>query len=570
MLRRLYIENIALIDTLELEFDEGFNVLTGETGAGKSIIIDAVNFVLGERASRELIKYGTQKARAEAVFDVVRDSDAFRILHEQEIDFEEGEVVVLSRELTATGRNTCRLNGTLVPVSLLKRVSDTLIDIHGQHEHQSLLSPENHTGFLDLFGSKTIMPKLKELQSVYSQFTAAQREKNSGFGSAEERVREMDILSFQIEEIMKASLSPNEDDTLGAQRLLLSNAERIRTDLDEAHAILLSEEGGNALGLIDSARKNLRDISSMSKEYESLFNRFEEAYYNLEDIAYGVRDAKDSLDFDPEKLERVEERLQVISDLKRKYGNTIEEILAFAQEAQKRLANLMTADEHAAEIDEKLILLASEYKRIDKELFDLRKKAAEQLRSQVLLHMADLGLDKADFNVMFTAASGGGMKPDGTEDAEFLLTTNPGEPLKPLSKVASGGELSRIMLCFKTIFADKDQIGTLIFDEIDTGISGKVAAVVGEKMLAIASAHQVICVTHLPQIAALADAHYIVEKHIEADKTTVEARRLDTEGKYRRIAQMMDGDPNSQYAYEHAKMLIERASKMKTRDKTNT
>ncbi len=562
MLRRLYIENIALIDTLELDFGEGFNVLTGETGAGKSIIIDAVNFVLGERTSRELIKYGAAKARAEAVFSVSIDSAIIKILEEQELECEDGEII-LSRELNCSGKNTCRLNGTPVPVSLVKRVSDALIDIHGQHEHQSLLSPENHTAFLDEYDHAAIRPALDALALLCEEHAKTRLMRNAGFGTEAERRRETDMLSFQAEEIAKAALAPGEDEVLAAQRLLLMNGERIQAALDEAHAQLYGEEG-NALSALDGARRRFREISAFSQEYEALFNRLEEAYYGLEDIAYAVRDAKDALDFDPARLERTEERLRVISDLKRKYGASISDILAYAQNAQKRLEDLMKADERAAELDARLAELAAKYAKLDAKLLELRERAAEKLGKQVLAHMADLGLDKADFRIAFAPAQGSELRPEGTMIAEYLLTTNPGEPVKSLSKVASGGELSRIMLCFKAIFADNDKIGTLIFDEIDTGISGKVAAKVGEKMLGIAKSHQVICVTHLPQIAALADAHYVVEKKDDGVKTTVGVKLLDEEGKYRRVAQMMDGDPDSKYAYEHAKVLIERADKSKS------
>ncbi len=562
MLRRIYIENIALIDALELTFGEGFNVLTGETGAGKSIIIDAVNFVLGERASKELIKYGAAKARVEAVFAVEEGSMAARMLSEQEIECEEGEVV-LARELTAAGRNTCRINGILVPLSEVKRVSDALIDIHGQHEHQSLLSPEAHTSFLDAYDQAAIAPILGELTALCGEHAALRQEKNAGFGTQAERCREMDILAFQAEEIAKAALGTGEDDALAAQRLLLMNAERIRLALDEAHASLYAGEGGNALLSLDTARKRLRDICALAPEFEALHTRLDEAYYTLEDIAYSVRDAGDSLDFDPEKLERTEERLRVLSDLKRKYGSTIPEILQYAQNAQNRLDTLKRADERAEELDEKLAALEARYRTLDAQLQKLREKAAGRLREQTLAHMADLGLEKADFAVAFTSAGGDAPKPFGETRTEFMLTTNPGEPMKSLSKVASGGELSRIMLCFKAIFADNDKIGTLIFDEIDAGISGKVAAAVGEKMLGIAKSHQVICVTHLAQIAALADRHYVVEKTDDGVKTSVRVHPLDEEGKCRRVAQMMDGDPDSSFAYEHARALIERAGKIK-------
>ena len=562
MLRRLYIENIALIDALELEFSEGFNVLTGETGAGKSILIDAVNFVLGERASRELIKSGAQKARVEAVFSVQRNSRAAHVLAEAEIECEGGEIM-LARELTAAGKNTCRVNGVLMPLSAVKRVSDALIDIHGQHEHQSLLDPEGHTAFLDAFDHTAIAPELEALSSLCAKHAALRFEKNAGFGSPEERCREMDILSFQSEEIAKAAPAAGEDEKLAAERLLLMNAERIRSSLGEAHAALYASEGENALSLIDAARRKLRDISSFSPEYDVLHARLDEVYYTLEDVAFLIRDAGDSLEFDPGKLERTEERLRILFDLKRKYGASIPEVLAFAQQAQQRLETLLRADERAAELEGKLRAIERDYHVHDDALSRLREHAAVGLRAQVLAHMADLGLEKSDFEVAFTKTAGAELKPDGTAGAAFLLTTNPGEPLKPLAKVASGGELSRIMLCFKAIFAQNDKIGTLIFDEIDTGISGKVAAAVGEKMLCIAKTHQVICVTHLAQIAALADAHYVVQKTDDGMRTRVDVRALDEEGKYRRIAQMMDGDPDSSFAYEHARALIGRAGKIK-------
>ncbi len=564
MLRRLHINNIALIDELELELADGFNVLSGETGAGKSIIIDSVNFVLGERASRELIKTGAQRAKAEALFDISDSQNVAALLDAQGIECDDNELI-LSREITSSGKNTCRINGNLVPVSVLKQVSDMLVDIHGQQEHQSLLAPENHTGFLDRSAHKKTEPLLGQLKDICAEHFALMREKNAGFGSEAERQREADMLSFQIQEIEAASLRPCEDNELNAERLILQNAERIKSALDAAHAALSGEENDSTLTMLDAARRQMRDISSFSKDYEALYSRLEEAYYSVEDIAYSVRDANDSLEFDEGRLDEIEERLQSIAALKRKYGGSIEEILKYAESSAKRLESLTRADEYIAELDAKLDAVTKKYAALDAELSKIRKKAADELRGRVLANMADLGLDKSDFCASFTSEAGE-IKPEGTLTCEFLLTTNPGEPLKPLAKVASGGELSRIMLCFKAIFADNDSMGTLIFDEIDTGISGKVAAMVGEKMLGIASAHQVICVTHLPQIAALADRHFMVEKHTDGETTSVEVSELDEDGKYRRIAQMMDGDADSSYGYEHARMLIERAQKLKAKN----
>ncbi len=577
MLQRLYIENIALIERLELEFGSGFHVLSGETGAGKSIIIDAVNFVLGERANRELIKFGAAKARVEAVFRLAGCERAEALLDEMGLLPEDGELI-LSRELSQSGKNACRVNGVLVPVSALKSVTDLLVDIHGQHEHQSLLNPEKHISFLDAFDHKRIGPAVEAVNAVAAHYAAVRAERLSGFASEGEREREIDVLRYQINEIAEAKPRAGEEEALTLERALLLNSERIRTALAGAHAGVSGGEGGEnesggldggALGALDHARRALREIAPLSKEYETLCARVEEVYYNLEDIGFALRDQSETVEFDPKRLDQIEARLERLSALKRKYGKTAESILTFQAEAEAKLNSLVNAAARMAELDGALVSIKNEYNGFAAGLTELRQKAAEALRAQALAQLGELGLEKADFAVRLTDVSGGEPRENGKESAEFLLTANPGEPLRPLEKVASGGELSRIMLCFKAIFAQSDSIPTLIFDEIDTGISGKAASVVGEKMLGISLAHQVICVTHLAQIAALADVHYAVEKHTDGEHTYVEARPLDEEGKNRRIAQMMDGDSESRYALEHARVLIAKAEELKKGNKSH-
>lgn len=562
MLQSLYLENIALIEKLGIELFPGFNVLTGETGAGKSIIIDAVNFVLGERTSRDLIRNGAARAKVEAVFNLNEGDAAFAALDALGIEYD-GNELILSRELSAAGRNACRVNGTLVPVASLKSVSDTLVDIHGQHEHQALLDAENHISYLDAYCHAESLPIIEKIDAIVSRRNELMLKRNSGFSSEREREREMDMLRYQIEEIASANLEAGEEERLNAEKTVLLNAERIRTALETAHMALSGAEEGSALSAIDTARRSMRDIAALNKDYEALGDKIEELYYAAEDISFVLRDTSENVESDMQRLEEIEQRLKLISDLKRKYGRTVEDVIDFGKDAETKLNELENAETLAAELDAKLDKLKAEYNVAADELSKVRRAAGDRLKRDVLNELKDLGMAKAMFDVALSDASGGEPRKGGRETAEFMLSANPGEPLKPLEKVASGGELSRIMLCFKSIFADNDRVPTLIFDEIDTGISGRTAAVVGEKMLGIAKKHQVICVTHLAQIAALADAHLMVRKYDDGKNTFVETRQLNEEEKVQRIAQMMDGESDSPSALTHARELIARADKIK-------
>lgn len=562
MLQSLYLENIALIEKLGIELFPGFNVLTGETGAGKSIIIDAVNFVLGERTSRDLIRNGAARAKVEAVFSLNEGDAAFAALDALGIEYD-GNELILSRELSAAGRNACRVNGTLVPVASLKSVSDTLVDIHGQHEHQALLDAENHISYLDAYCHAESLPIIEKIDAIVSRRNELMLKRNSGFSSEREREREMDMLRYQIEEIASANLEAGEEERLNAEKTVLLNAERIRTALETAHMALSGAEEGSALSAIDTARRSMRDIAALNKDYEALGDKIEELYYAAEDISFVLRDTSENVESDMQRLEEIEQRLKLISDLKRKYGRTVEDVIDFGKDAGTKLNELENAEALAAELDAKLDKLKAEYNVAADELSKVRRAAGDRLKRDVLNELKDLGMAKAMFDVALSDASGGESRKGGRETAEFMLSANPGEPLKPLEKVASGGELSRIMLCFKSIFADNDRVPTLIFDEIDTGISGRTAAVVGEKMLGIAKKHQVICVTHLAQIAALAEAHLMVRKYDDGKNTFVETRQLNEEEKVQRIAQMMDGESDSPSALTHARELIARADKIK-------
>ncbi len=559
MLQSIHIKNVALIERLDMEFSNGFNVLTGETGVGKSILIDAINLVLGERASKELIAHGSEKATVDAMFSMDNASEALnRVL--DELGFEQSDELFLSRELSASGKSASRLNGVLVPLSVIKRVSDLLVDVHGQHEHQSLLNPSSHIRFLDAYGAGDIAPAKEKLNSAYQSYRALQKSMLSGFSSQDEREREMDILAYQIREISAARLKGGEEEKLNAERSLLANAERIQS----AFAVsgeCLSGDGG-ALSLVSDARKQMQSVEALSPEYAALAGRLNDAYFNLEDIAYTLRETGEGMEFDPKRLDAIETRLEHIKSLKRKYGASVDEVLTFCVRAQNKLDVLDADTKMQSELKAKLDASLSEYAALADKLSEKRRKAAKTLSSAVLNELNELGLEKAHFEVSFKELKSKEPAINGLDDVEFLLSTNPGEPLKPLEKVASGGELSRIMLAFKAIFAQNDEIGTLIFDEVDTGVSGRTAAMVGDKMVRIADARQVICVTHLPQIAALADAHFLVEKHDDGKHTRTSVRRLTNEERREQVAQMMGGGSEG-YAFGHAAELIEKSEQKK-------
>ena len=559
MLQSIHIKNVALIERLDMEFTNGFNVLTGETGAGKSILIDAVNLVLGERASKELITHGADKAAVDAVFNVQNAGSAL-FLALEELGVEPADELFLSREVSLSGKNVCRLNGVMVPLAVLKRVSDLLVDVHGQHEHQSLLNAALHIRFLDAFGAAQIAPVKEKLLEAYTSFKSIQKSMLSGFSSQDEREREMDILGYQIREITAAKLKPGEEEKLLAERALLANAERIQTAFSASAEALGGDSG--ALTLVSEAKKQMRSIDALSSEYAVLSGRLEEAYFTLEDIAYTLRDAKEGVEFDPRRLDQIETRMEHIKSLKRKYGTTVEDVLSFCESAQKKLDALIEDTKMQSELQARLDEALVNYRELAKELTEKRRAAAELLSHAVLNELLELGLEKSRFEVSFAANAEKEPAANGWDGVEFLLSTNPGEPLKPLEKVASGGELSRIMLAFKAIFAQNDDIGTLIFDEVDTGISGRTAAIVGDKMVRIADDRQVICVTHLPQIAALADAHFLVEKHDDGKTTRTSVRLLELSERRAQVAQMMGGS-NEGFAFDHAAELIEKSEAKK-------
>lgn len=562
MLERLVINNVALISKLDVELQSGLNVLTGETGAGKSIIIDSVNLVLGERASRELIATGQQKARVEAVFSIEGKQEIRDTLAEFGIDCYDDELFLM-REITASGKSLCRINGEMVPLNVLHEVADSLVDIHGQHAHQSLLDPKNHMSMVDEFDSQEINPLRDKVNGIAKEYRETEKRLNSGFVSASERERRIEILNFQINEIEKANLSEDEEKLISDEISLLSNAEKINDSLENAADLIGGER--SSLNGLRLAADFMSKISGLSPDYEDIYSRLENLYYELEDCSYVLRDLRADFEYSPERLNELEIRLDYINSLKRKYGGSIKEILEFKENACKELDELVSSDEIRIKLSDKLNRLTEEYNKAANELTAHREKAASVLSERITNQLADLGMKQAVFAYR-NNVSAERVKNNGNDSIEFMFSANTGEPCKPLSKIASGGEMSRIMLAIKTVCADADRIPTLIFDEIDTGISGITSIKVGEKMAKIAKSHQVVCITHLPQIAAFGDSHFLVEKSTVDSETHTNLRMLSDSERRIELARIMGSTNPDDSAVKYADEMIKSAAAYKKRD----
>ncbi len=560
MLKELSIHNIALIDQQSIAFFGGFSVLTGETGAGKSIIIEALNFVLGERASRELVKSGEEKASVEATFSLQANEPVFEVLAEQGIDCEDNELT-LYREFSLSGKNVCRANGTLINAGALKLIGDVLVDIHGQHAHQSLLDEKLHISLLDRFAGKDALEVKSRVADAYHKAVEARRLLHAAQFNEQERTRRIDLLSYQIKEIDAANLTIGEEEQLEEQRGLLQNAQAVMEGLEGANAALSGDEGenGGALASFSVALHMLDGIARLSADYQQLSDKLHALYYDLEDASYTLRDYRTDFSFEPGMLDEIETRLELISTLKRKYGANIEEILTYREKSVEELDLIDNAEERREQLAAEYAAAKAEYNALSAELSELRKQAAERMSARLLPELSDLGMPHAAFSAKFETLSGEIPSANGTDDVEFLLSTNRGEPVKPLSKVASGGELSRIMLSFKSVLADLDGIPTMVFDEIDSGISGQIGTAVAVKMRQIAKNHQVLCITHLPQIAAYANHQYLVFKEETGEHTRSNAVKLTQEQRAREIARIMGSGEADAVALEHAQQLIDAA-----------
>lgn len=557
MLKTLTIRNVALIERLSVSFDAGFSALTGETGAGKSIIIEALNFVLGERGSRELIRTGAQKAAVEATFLLSPGGPVFDVLDALELEAEDGELV-LSRELSLAGKNVCRVNGTLVSAAALKQVGDLLVDIHGQHEHQSLLDARRHLPLLDRFAAGETAPLLEQLGERFAAVRAAGSALHEAEMDERERAHRLDLLAYQIRELDAAQLQEGEEEALAEQRRVLQNAQSIMDALETGVASLSGE--GGALEPLSAARRAMAGAAQYRADYADVAEKLNDGYYALEDLSYTLRDLRDAFHYDPEELNRIEERLELLSRLKRKYGADTAEMLRYRQKIGEEYELLDTFEQRRGALVQAYDEALAAYTALAQQLSAARRRAAEALRERLLPELSDLGMPHASFSVRFDRLPGDAPSAGGVDEAEFLLSANSGEPLKPLARVASGGEISRIMLAFKRVLADSDGIATLVFDEIDSGVSGQIGNAVAQKMRQIACTRQVLCITHLPQIAACAQAQYHVFKQEMDGKTVSSIVRLDDEGRCRELARIMGSRADDPVALRHARQLLDDAS----------
>lgn len=556
MLSLLHIENIAVIEQAEIRFDDGFNVLTGETGAGKSIVIDAIGAVLGERTSRDLIRTGARSARVEAVFS---DLPALSWFEENGIGPDENGELLLQRELHADGKNVCRVGGRLLTVSQLKTLGQQLLNIHGQHEGQLLLDEERHLDYLDRFGAHEDL--LSDFRASYSDVAGLRREISALQMDEAERERRIDSLNYQIAELERANLKAGEEETLLARRDLLRNAEKLIDAVQNAHYALSGDEDSQgAVALIGDAEYALNGVRRVSDALDALTGKMAELRFTADDLAEQVRDLRDSFDFSPGELDEVESRLDVIFRLRKKYGNTVEEMLEYLERSRKELEQIRDSGDTLFRLEQKLEKAKKAAVQKGEILSARRKETACALQERIQQELAQLDMPKVRFAAQFLPKEcQDGMDATGLDQVRFLMSANVGEDLKPIARIASGGELARVMLALKSVLAENDDVSTLIFDEVDTGVSGRAARKVAEKMADIAATKQVLCVTHLPQIAAMAGTHFSVEKGEREGRTFTQVERLTLERRKEELARLTGGAAVTQLQLESAGQLLEEA-----------
>ena len=533
MLSVLHIENIAVIEQADIVFDAGFNVLTGETGAGKSIVIDSISAILGERAYRDVIRTGCEKAFVSAVFTGVRQLPWFE---ENQVEYDPEELLI-QREIFLDGKNVCRVNGRPVTVSILRKLGLHLINIHGQHDSQQLFDESNHLRYLDLYARDAA--EQSAYQAAYQKVLATRAEIDRLSMDESEKLRRVEMLQHQIREIEKADLKPGEDEQLESTRKRLQNGEKMMTGLSAAvDALYGGEDTDGAYSMVQAAEHAVGSLCRFDETLEPLHQRLEEAAYGLQDLAEELRDLRDGLSFSEEELEALESRLDTIHKLRRKYGATCVEILAYLEQCRTELDEITFSSERLEQLQGRLQEETAAAMEAGLALRSIRKTAASELSDRIRDELAQLDMPKVQFCCQFTERDLG---PDGVDEVRFLMSANVGESLKPMSRVASGGELARIMLAMKNVLAEQDRVPTLIFDEVDSGVSGQAAQRVGEKLRQVARTKQILCVTHLAQIAAMADTHLHITKAEKDGRTYTSVTPLDEAGRQREIARIIGG-----------------------------
>lgn len=558
MLSELSIRNFAIIESLSISFEKGLTVLTGETGAGKSIIIDAVHLLVGGRGSSEFIRHGENKAEIEGLFLVEDQHPCYHKALEFGIEIEEG-MIVLRRDMTKSGKSVCRINGKLVTIAVLREFGSTLIDIHGQHEHQDLMNESKHISLLDQFGGADIMEAQTEYQRVYKRYEETKKRIKSLSENEQKMAHRLDLIQFQLEEIQNADLHLNEDDRLLEEKSRLSNFQRIFASLQAAYESLRGEQTG--LDWVGMAMSHLENAVELDSENKEMYEIVSNCYFQLEDVMQSVRNKLESMEFNPERMNEIEERLTEINGLKRKYGHTIQEILEYAATIDEEIETIQNKETHIHQLEKELASLTKDLMLEAKQLTDLRKKTANTLTKLIHRELKDLYMDKTIFEVNFKTLDS--YQKNGKDIVEFFISTNPGEPLKPLAKIASGGEMSRMMLALKSIFSIHQGVTSLIFDEVDTGVSGRVAQAIGEKIYKISNISQVLCISHLPQVAAIADTHLFIAKKIKDGRTKTSVIAMSEKEKIKEIGRMISGAEITDLTKQHAEELLHLAREMK-------
>ncbi|BDZ30788.1 DNA repair protein RecN [Lactiplantibacillus sp. WILCCON 0030] len=562
MLQELSITNFAIIEQLDIAFENGMTVLTGETGAGKSIIIDAVGLLAGGRGSQEFIRTGADKAVLQGMFILPADGVTAHMLDEAGIDHGDN-TVILQREIAKSGRNTCRINGMLVNTTTLKRIGETIVDIHGQNEHQELMQPDKHLGLLDEFAAHKIH-KLKaqytQEYEAYQQLNQELRQKNA---NEKEWAQRLDMLNFQVEEISAAQVKVGEEADLTAERDRLDNYQTINQALQQSYNLLVAEEETpGAVDVVGEAMNALEPIANLDSAFNDITVNVKNAFYALQDATGQISNQLDLQEFDEGRLDEIEQRLDVLSQLKRKYGDSEQQILDYYQKISTELAKMTDSEENSEGLSQRVADKKAALLKTGQALSDKRRTCAKSLQRQIHQELKDLYMDKAIFEVRFKPTKGQIYR-SGLDSVEFYIQTNPGERMRPLAKIASGGELSRMMLALKTIFSESQGITSIIFDEVDTGVSGRVAQAIAEKISGIAKFSQVLCITHLPQVAAMADHHYFIAKKITGRRTKTSVTKLAQPDRVQELARMLAGTKVTKLSLEHAEELLRLAGEEK-------
>lgn len=557
MLTTLYIENIAVIEKTSIDFSQGLNVLTGETGAGKSIIIDSINAIMGQRTSKELVRTGAKTALVTAQFDDVNDTVKAK-LKELGYDNEDDDTLILQRSISAAGKSTCKINARPASVTVLKEVAKNLINIHGQHESYELFSPDTHIDYIDSFGE--LNSELDDYREKYKKYKALKKQLNEANSDESARLHEIDLLTYQTTELFNADVQPDEIEQLENERIVLMNSEKIFTLLNDARELLDGDERtAGGVEFVESAMNYIQRATSLNGEYESISESITDVYYNLRDCIEAISDAADSVESDPQRLEEIDERLDLLNRLTRKYGCECNELPSLAEKMQTRLEELLSYDKNRDQLE-------ADYKEAEnnalvaaQKLSEIRKKTAKVFSERVREEMSFLNMPNVQIVTQFENTD---FYEKGTDKIEFLISANPGEPPRPVAKIASGGELSRMMLAIKTVLASTDDIDTLIFDEVDTGISGSAAQKVGMKLKEVSKSSQVLCVTHQAQLAALADAHYLISKQVEDGRTFTQVKLLDFDGRKHELARIIGGVSITDAALAHAESMLKESEEL--------